>query len=94
LHIEITLPILGKVVGLSVSSTFGQFDMVTSTYGHFDVNFDFPGERSLSCIQIQNGHDHHHVWRHVQELGLQSAYHKNSEFNRYCRQLLALSCLL
>ena len=32
------------------------------------------------------------VWRHVQQLGLQTAYHNDATFNSYCRQLFALPC--
>ena len=33
------------------------------------------------------------VFRHLQSLGLQTAYHSDPQFHRYCQQLLALSCL-
>ena len=33
------------------------------------------------------------VWRKVQDLGLQRAYHNDEEFHFYCRQVLALPCL-
>ena len=33
------------------------------------------------------------MWRHIQQLGLKSAYHTDQAFHRYCRQLLALPCL-